>query len=561
MTKKALSSKLNTNFINVDVLNRADGLQLWQMIIQEFQPLPKDEMELEDIKQEFLKLSKFSGESDQAYLEQFQLKIKSMEHYHIAPPQHQQVIIFLKGFKDARLTTPILELRQKHSASFYSDWVRAGNLRHSMERANNYCHLVNQYTPTAPPRSTLPRLSPPVILRSPQPPTIPPNTPNLPQPRYTDPPVATTSPMNATNLEQLETQFKNELLSADRTQDFFFNWRNKNRRGCIFHPAQNHKFLKCHLTESICQECNLDNELSTAVFNLQQSTRRLLAERGVDPNTTTMQPTPYQPHAQARRVTSPVIPPHLPSPPAPSPPTPPRSCEDVESDHSHSSLISINNRVGPYLCKNHSNQNILSQFPKSILFPAKTQKRVTFQSSYPTQPSIQKESLELKSLPTRDATSLAIPDSGATHDMTSIKALFEYLVPFKTPLQATLGDETTQLPVIAYGMMNYFLRNKRVRRMGYYVPTLGTTLLSIKQHIKYDGCYFHAEKNNVTLAFPAHLIYPNITSELTVLITPANGSSEPYIFDEFEAIFLLRSKTKISGYKSKYGKVFKFTGL
>ena len=71
MTKKALSTKLNTNFITVDVINRADGIQLWDMILQEFQPLPKDEMELEDMKQAFLNLSKSTTENDQTYLERF----------------------------------------------------------------------------------------------------------------------------------------------------------------------------------------------------------------------------------------------------------------------------------------------------------------------------------------------------------------------------------------------------------------------------------------------------------------------------------------------------------
>ena len=72
LTKKSLSSKLNTNFITVDVLNRADGLQLWGMLIDEFQPLPKDELELEDMKHKFLELSKFPSELDQAYLDRFQ---------------------------------------------------------------------------------------------------------------------------------------------------------------------------------------------------------------------------------------------------------------------------------------------------------------------------------------------------------------------------------------------------------------------------------------------------------------------------------------------------------
>ena len=112
------------------------------------------------------KLSKFSGKNNQSYLERFQLVIKPMECYHIVPSQNQQVIVSLKGFKNTRLTPPILELRQKHSASIYSDWTCERNLCHTMERARNYCTLVNQYTPAVPPCSTVPQPQPTQIPRA-----------------------------------------------------------------------------------------------------------------------------------------------------------------------------------------------------------------------------------------------------------------------------------------------------------------------------------------------------------------------------------------------------------
>ena len=534
MTKKALSTKLNINFITVDVINRADGLQLWDMIIKEFQPFPKDEMELEDMKQDFLRLSKATAESDQTYLERFQSVIKSMEHYHVAPSDYQQVIVFLKGLKDSRLTQPILELRTKHQASIYSDWIQSGNLRHTLERARNYCTLVNQYTPVIRNSHTRPSITPSPgsyanSVRTPS------NSTTRP-PHRVDPPGPGSSPMNAPNLEQLKQQFKTELLSAGRKQDCIFEWRNKQRKGCIFHPTQNHKFLKCRMTELICQECHLENELTTAIFNSQQSTRRLLAERGVDPNPYSPHTREVQPPTQARRVTTPVTPTHLTSSYEPSPPTPPRAHDDVESVNSHSSLISTNNGVDPYLYHNKYLPKPLSNSPKSILFPPKSSnKKVTF-DALPTNMTIKHSKLELKEIPSNPDPAVAIPDSGATHDMTSNKQLFEYLVTLQTPLHATLGDNTTQLPIIAYGMMNYFLHNKRIRRMGYYIPTLGTTLLSIKQHIKYTGCYFHAESNEVTLAFPDTLLDADTTSEFTIPIKPAKDSSQSYTFDESEAI-------------------------
>ena len=76
--------------------------------------------------------------------------------------------------------------------------------------------------------------------------------------------------------------------------------------------------------------------------------------------------------------------------------------------------------------------------------------------------------------------------------------------------------------------MNYLLDNHRVQKMGYYVPNLGTPLLSIKQHIKYKGCYFHAEDNLCILAFPGFVIQATIADEITLPITPSTDSSQSY---------------------------------
>ena len=122
--------------------------------------------------------------------------------------------------------------------------------------------------------------------------------------------------------------------------------------------------------------------------------------------------------------------------------------------------------------------------------------------------------------------------------------LFEYIVKFKTPFFATLGDDSTKLQIVGYGMTNYFIDGHRVRRIGYYIPTLGTTLISIKQHMKYDGCFFHAEGHEVTLAYPAALIYPTIDPEFSVSIAPAKDSNAPYIFDETTAILSSKGKRR-----------------
>jgi dUTP pyrophosphatase len=104
--------------------------------------------------------------------------------------------------------------------------------------------------------------------------------------------------------------------------------------------------------------------------------------------------------------------------------------------------------------------------------------------------------------------------------------------------------------------MNFLLNGKRVRRMGYYVPGLGTTLISIRQHIRYKGCYFHAENDTVLLAYPKAVIHTTTDPEFILTISPAKHLTLPYVFDESRAILSLNADRRkfevINPAKAKY---------
>ena len=67
LTKSGLSTKLNTKFITVDVLRRADGIELWEMIIARFKPIAKDEIEITDMTSSFTNFKRQPRETDDAY--------------------------------------------------------------------------------------------------------------------------------------------------------------------------------------------------------------------------------------------------------------------------------------------------------------------------------------------------------------------------------------------------------------------------------------------------------------------------------------------------------------
>jgi hypothetical protein len=99
----------------------------------------------------------------------------------------------------------------------------------------------------------------------------------------------------------------------------------------------------------------------------------------------------------------------------------------------------------------------------------------------------------------------AVCDSGASHTMTSHLHLFDCITYFDSNTNlphAMMGDDTTTLPITGYGYIHFTVHGRRLRLFSYFVPGLGTTLLSIKQHMCTEGCYFHAAAENTVLAFP-----------------------------------------------------------
>ena len=69
--------------------------------------------------------------------------------------------------------------------------------------------------------------------------------------------------------------------------------------------------------------------------------------------------------------------------------------------------------------------------------------------------------------------------------------------------------------------------------MAYYVPDLGCSLFSVRQHAHYQGCYFHAENNTCILAFPDFMINPTMDPEIMVYI---KKPSQPIKMDFNETI-------------------------
>ena len=582
LTRNALSTKLNLKFITVEMIQQADGIALWNTLIARFKPIHKDDIELADMTTKFTTFRKLPKEQDDVYIQRFEDKVNDMDFYGIKPTPQLQAVVFLGGLNEPILTDPIMQIRASPTST-YTNWIVEGNLKHTLERARNFIEQRIMYTPNmsqlnttaAPVLPTIPnantnntRLNP-----RPPPPAFQPPRQYFPRTQQYDTVPAWQNhpnPMNAQNIDSLKAQFKEDLLGTDNKQDCIFQWRNRNKRSCAFHPGQAHKFFQCRVVQSICHECNLDHELHKAIQNSSESTRRFLAEKNnnnapdqtvqnqaIDPNNADFASNPPN-HHQARRTQLDQNDNRTYSQAAMQPPTPPMDYESG-SNLSNSSYNSTNNQIDPYfnLC-NTSTRSISAT--TSILYPNKTSKRVSFHVSVKRASAtpIYSKTIRAQTKPSEIHSNqlIAITDSGASDDMSSNEELFEYTVPLSTPRTAILGDNKTQLAVTKYGPMNYTMNGHRIRKMGYLVPELGTTLLSIKHHMKYRGNYFHAENNQAVMAFPSAVIDINIHPEMQVNISPATTSNLPYTFDETNAILNTPTKRRkysiIDKSKTKY---------
>ena len=90
-----------------------------------------------------------------------------------------------------------------------------------------------------------------------------------------------------------------------------------------------------------------------------------------------------------------------------------------------------------------------------------------------------------------------------------------------------MGDDKTVYYIKGHGVMDYTSQGKRIIQHGYYIPELGDiVLVSVKQHRKYTGCYFHSGNKNTTLAYPTLLLQQcHIQPEIQFNIHPTGPKS------------------------------------
>ena len=124
--------------------------------------------------------------------------------------------------------------------------------------------------------------------------------------------------------------------------------------------------------------------------------------------------------------------------------------------------------------------------------------------------------------------------------MVNTRHLFYTLRSYTGPHpHVTLGDGATTCAIKGIGSVEFctHLGHKIRLHNVLYVPNLNVSLFSIKQHMKYKGCYEHSSHNQCTIAFPSTTITADTNDEIEFsATTPPTDHTVAPSFDEATAI-------------------------
>jgi dUTPase len=537
----------------------ANAFKLWAQLDSHFLRSTSSHILKNKLKKEFDSMKKESNESFSSYVSKFESCLQQLRHNNIDPGTSSDIAYrFIESLALPKVFNTILMNMDEDSS-----WALGGDLRALMYKAENHYQKYEQiYASSSCPRPSSP--SPPPRIR-PQRPSPTPSPAPSPQPRpphirpQASPPTSVPRPPSPFIRNEPEIQRIRALLQASpNPTSTLHHLHHSQPHSCSLHSNGPHPIISCAILRNICNQ--------TGHFDVLNNTRNDLNLPPM-PSTGLLALPPRhrtQPPPSSTRVANP----YLPTGP---PPTAARHVyDDIDEinplpsplddamEHFDDTNIQLcpltspppgfdNSEVQPPLDNNFSNHPIdpylHTSFPCSILNPPHVvpRKRVRFLLPPPLDSTISCRYIPSSPPPftalTSSTTSIirAVCDSGASHTMTSHLNLFDTITYFNpdTPLPTVvMGDDSTKLPITGYGYIHFKVHNRTIRLFSYLVPTLGTTLLSIKQHMRTQGCYFHAEAKCTVLAFPSFQLFPRVSSEIDLLLSPIPGPPPSYDFDE-----------------------------
>jgi dUTP pyrophosphatase len=541
--------------VSRDIAASADGFKLWQSLDDHFLKTATSIQSQDNLLADYEKARKESNESFIQYLARIEDKINKLEYNHIPSGDFKtKVYKLLWGLKMNNVFGDIL-MNFDSRPEWYAPTM---SLRKVIMKAQTYHDEYVAIHGPLQPHNPAPRSR---------------NRPNNnnPSPRNNDngcttsgtapqarpPPCSRSSPApsNTPSSEPMETEHgpiqsaiqavKQELQSAPNPTAALFNIARQYHNTCPLHHNPRHSIIECYKLANVCQALNLFTEYNNVRGDLGYNSM----------------PTRSEQSAAFRNPSGPT--------PQVSPPPSSNTCgrrvvfdveEDSDSDDELQDGVATGvDAVTNTIVDNDTNDQVTcySQCPHSPppeLLPTNPLLDTASSKIYTHCRHIPSWSTLTPNFLLKHNYIKAVIDSGASHSMSSHRSLFESITPF--PVQhrpmAMMGDDSTTIPIHGYGIMSYTIHGHSIRTPGYYVLLLGATLLSVKQHIQFNGCMFHAEAQNTFLSYPTFDIYPTISDEIFVLLRPFQAKpNDTYNFDSQTAELVkipqnTKSKRKLS---------------
>ena len=277
------------------MINTANGLELWKLIEERFKMSQKNDFDKDEIKAEFKAMKRGTREKDNDFLARVEKKITYLAINEIYPSATEQAVVLLEGLQSEYLADPVVQLQTGHS-SVYDQWVKEGDLKHTLEKAlmhiKAYKRILEKSSPTQSYRNALTSGS------------------------------KTQSSTNTTRNEQLQTQnggaektfvkrsdkFMQSLKDSPNKVKTILKWRDKKPNGCALHPKSenDHQFFECNHVRNVCVECGAVEDLATAIATTQNNSNSRSRSENQDPPGTrarrTVSAAELQSMVNARRV-------------------------------------------------------------------------------------------------------------------------------------------------------------------------------------------------------------------------------------------------------------------
>eukprot|EP00557_Chaetoceros_sp_GSL56_P002018 CAMPEP_0176495642 /NCGR_PEP_ID=MMETSP0200_2-20121128/10769_1 /TAXON_ID=947934 /ORGANISM="Chaetoceros sp., Strain GSL56" /LENGTH=849 /DNA_ID=CAMNT_0017893541 /DNA_START=929 /DNA_END=3474 /DNA_ORIENTATION=+ len=133
--------------------------------------------------------------------------------------------------------------------------------------------------------------------------------------------------------------------------------------------------------------------------------------------------------------------------------------------------------------------------------------------------------------PNNKNTSDICHDTGTPLHLFNDASFFHSITYFAERPNVALGDEKTLLPITAFGTADIIMQQHRIRIKAYLVPSLGISLFSPTQHIKFDGCSYLLARNTMYAHFPTFKLTLPASDNFICMVRPANNTNKPISFD------------------------------